>query len=164
MIGQTLKPSSSIRNGYSLVPWAEPAIFDDPQTAGGNLIGHAMVEQDDAIGDIFFQAMTSEGTVAALAGDDRGYTLVFQPTEETAQLGAENAFVRQGREKSASIVSSTTRLAPMESMACIQTDEQSLEVVFTGFFDFASLDADVIEDELLLSDELVKVETKRATF
>ena len=95
--GRTLKPSSSMRNGIFVGAVGGAAVLHDAHAAGGNLVGDAMVEQDDAIGDVFFQSVAGQGAVAALAGDDGGDALVFQPAEEAAQLGAENAFILQSR-------------------------------------------------------------------
>ena len=44
------------------------AIFDHPDAAGRHLIDHPMIERDNAIGDVFLQAIASQRAVAALAG------------------------------------------------------------------------------------------------
>ena len=51
---------------------------------------------------------------------------------------------------SASMVSSTTRLAPDRVDGVAQADEQPFEVVLAGLLDLAALDVDVVDGELLL--------------
>ena len=46
------------------------AIFDNADPAGRHLIDHAMIERDDAIGEVFLQAIASQRAVAAFAGHD----------------------------------------------------------------------------------------------
>ena len=83
-------PSSSIRNGYSFVPCVGAAVLDDAQPARRDLVDHAVVEQDHAVGDVLLQAVAGERAVAALAGDDGGDALVLEPAEQAAQLGAQD--------------------------------------------------------------------------
>ena len=90
-------PSSSIRNGYSLVPCDGAAVLDDAQPPGRDLLGDPVVEQDHAVGDVLLQALAGERALAALAGDDRGDALVLEPAEQPAQLGAQDRLVRTGR-------------------------------------------------------------------
>src|SRR6185312_11130947 len=75
------------------------AVLDDAQAPDGELLVHPVVEQDDAVGDVLFQAVASQCAVAPLAGDDGGDALVLQPAEQTAQLGAQNAGVGQAAEQ-----------------------------------------------------------------
>ena len=58
-----------------------------------------MVEQDDAVGDVLLQAVAREGAVATLGGDDRRDAPVLEPTEQSAQLGAEDGGVRYAAEE-----------------------------------------------------------------
>ena len=64
------------------------AVFHDAQAASGDLIGYAVIEQDDAIRNIFFQSVAGERAFAAFGCDHGGYTLVFEPTKQAAQFGA----------------------------------------------------------------------------
>ena len=64
VIGRTEMPSSSIRNGYSLVPCARPAVLDDAQPPGRDLLVDPVVEQDDAVGDVLLQAVPGQRAVA----------------------------------------------------------------------------------------------------
>ena len=69
------------------------AIFHHAQMPGGDLVVDPVVEHDDAVGDIFLQAVAREGLAPALGGDDGGYTLVLEPAEEPAQFAAQNGLV-----------------------------------------------------------------------
>src|SRR4051812_10940150 len=136
-------------------------IFHDAHAAGRNLVGHAMIEQDDAVGDVFLQAAAGKGPASTLSGDNRGYAFVFQPAEEAAQLGAENAFVLQSGKEGLDGVEHHT-LGADRFDGGIQADEQPFEIVLASFFNLVSLDADEIENQFLLADELVEVEAERA--
>src|ERR1700691_5667310 len=69
------------------------AILDHADPARRELIAHAIVQQDHAIGDVFFQTMPRELAVAALRCDDGGDTFGLQPMEEPAQLRTKNGRV-----------------------------------------------------------------------
>ena len=61
-------------------------IFDDPQAPGGRLFRDAMIEQDDTIGNVLFEAKAGHRPVPAFGGDHRAHTLIFQPAEQPAEL------------------------------------------------------------------------------
>ena len=48
------------------MPWLEPRIRDDSKPAGGDLIGDAMVEKDDAVGDVLLEALAGQRIHSAL--------------------------------------------------------------------------------------------------
>ena len=56
VIGRTEMPCSSIRNGYSLVPCAEPRYLTTRSRRVEICVGHAVIEQDHAVGDVLLQA------------------------------------------------------------------------------------------------------------
>ena len=118
VIGSTEMPCSSIRNGYSLVPCARAAILDDAQAPRRHLLVDAVVEQDHAVGDVLLQAVAGQRAFAPLAGDDGGDALVLEPAEQPAQSRRAGWPRSSSPAKSASMVSSTTRLAPTVSTAC----------------------------------------------
>ena len=73
-----------------------PAIFQDAQPPGGDLLLDALVKNDHAVGHVFLQAVARDRIALALfSGDDRGHAAILQPAEEAAQLGAQNGVVRQ---------------------------------------------------------------------
>ena len=63
------------------------AVFHHPQSARGDLIVNAMVEQHDGVGDVLLESLPGQETLAALAGDDGGHALVLQPAEQPSQFG-----------------------------------------------------------------------------
>ena len=138
-----------------------PAVLDDAQPPRGHLVDHAMVEQDHAIGDVLFQAVPGQRALAALAGDDGGDALVLEPAEQAAQLGPQDARVRQAAEQRLDGVQHDP-LGPDGVDGVAEADEQPFEVVVAGFLDLAALDAHEIHDDLLLLDQLVEVEAERA--
>ena len=62
------------------------AVLDDAQSTGRDLVLDPVVEQDDAVRDIFLDAVPGQLPIAAFAGDDGGDALVLQPGEQPAQL------------------------------------------------------------------------------
>ena len=64
-----------------------------------SLLGDAMVEQDDAVGDVFLQSLSRERALAALGGDDGGHALILEPAEQAAQFRAEDGGVGQAAEE-----------------------------------------------------------------
>ena len=76
------------------------AVFDDAQTAGGHLAEDAVIEEDDAIADVFLEAVAGQRVASLLASDDGGDALVLEPAKETPQFGAEDGFVGQAGEQS----------------------------------------------------------------
>ena len=115
-IGMTEKPCSSIRKGYSLVPWAEPRYLTIRMRRVAICSAHLVAEKDHAVGDVLFQAEAGQGPLALLAGDDGGDALVFKKPNRRFS-SARRITSLEKPEKRVSMVSSTTRLAPMVSMA-----------------------------------------------
>ena len=121
------------------------AILDDAQPPRGDLLAHAVIEEDHAVADVFLDPVASERVFALFARDDGGDALFLQPAEQAAQFGPEDALVVRSPPNSASIVSRTTRLAPMVDGGR-QADEEAFEVILAGFLDLAALDVDVVDD------------------
>ena len=57
------------------------SIFNEPQTTGRQLVFNAVIEQDDAVSDVFLKSIARQRAVAPLAGDDGSHTFFFQPVE-----------------------------------------------------------------------------------
>jgi hypothetical protein len=73
---------------------AAAAIFDDAQPARADLLGDSMIERDDAIGDVFLDAVARELAIRpALCRHDRRDLALLQPAEQPSQLGAQDAVV-----------------------------------------------------------------------
>ena len=69
-------------------------VFDNPQTARGNLLADGVVEENDAVGDIFLQSEAGEGAFPLFAGNDGGDTFVFEEAEQAAQFRAQDGLIR----------------------------------------------------------------------
>src|SRR6202012_416463 len=75
------------------------AIFHDAKSTRRNLVLDAMIEQEDAIGNVFLKAMPCEGAVAALRGDHSSEFPLLQPVEQTTNFGAQDRNVRERGEQ-----------------------------------------------------------------
>ncbi len=58
-------------------PMQAAAVFDDPQSACGDLFADTVIEHDDTVGNIFLQAEACDGPLAAFAGHDGGHTFIL---------------------------------------------------------------------------------------
>ena len=129
-------------------------VFDHADAARGYLIDHAMVERDDAIRDVLFQAETCQRAVAALSRHDDGNTFFLQPAKEAAEFRAHDALVRQRAEKGFDgIEHDPLRLDRIDRVT--EPDEEAFEIVFACFLELAPIDEYVIEEQLLARDELL---------
>ena len=137
------------------------AVLDDAQPAGRELLGDAVVEHDDAVGDVLLQAVAGERAVAALAGDDRRDPLVLEPAEQPAQLGAQDGGVGQAAEERLEGVEHDA-LGADRVDGVAQADEEAFEVVLAGLLDLAALDVDVIHQQLVLVGQFFQVEAEGA--
>ena len=137
------------------------AVLDDAQPAGRELLGDAVVEQDDAVGDVLLEPVAGERAVAALAGDDRRDPLVLEPAEQPAQLRAQDGVVGQAAEERLDGVEHDA-LGPERVDGVAQADEEAFEVVLAGLLDLAALDVDVVHQQLVLLGQLVQVEAEGA--
>ena len=136
------------------------AIFDHADAAGRHLIDHAMIERDHAIGDIFLQAIAGQRAVAALAGHDHRDALFLQPAKEPAEFRAHDALIGQAGEKSFDRVEHhPLRLDRIDRVA--EPDKEPFEIVFARLLEFAAIDEDVIEHQLLAGDERLQIEAQR---
>ena len=74
-----------------------PAVFDEPQMPGGNLIVDAVVDHQNAVGNVFLQPMAGECFPPALGGDDGGHPLVLEPAKEPAASSSARRIASLGR-------------------------------------------------------------------
>jgi len=134
-------------------------VFDDPQAPGGNLLGDAVVQQNDAIGDVFFQAEAGYVAIALFCGDDSAYPLFLQPAEQALQLGAQDGMVWQGGKKELDRIKRDPFGANcIDGVA--EADEKPIQVVIPGFLDLTTIDLDVINDQLLLFDKFFQIKSQ----
>ena len=132
-------------------------VLDDAQPSGREQFRHAVVEDDDAVGDVLLEAVASERAVAALAGDDRRDPLVLEPAEQAAELGAEDGGIRQAAEERLEGVEHDAP-GPERVDGVAQADEEAFEVVLAGLLDFTPLDVDEVHQQLVLFGQLRQVE------
>ena len=137
------------------------AVFDHAQPPRGNLVFDAVIEQNDAIGNIFFQAVARQCAVAALGGDDGRHALVLEPAEQPAQLRAQDALVMKSGEQVLDGVEHHP-LGVNRIDGGANADEQTFQIVVAGFLNLTGLDANEIDDQLFLLDQLVEIEAQGA--
>ena len=75
------------------------SVFDNAKTPGKNGFRRPVIEQDDAIGNILFQAMVRKLAFAALAGDHSSELSFFEPTKQASKFRAQNCLVREAGEQ-----------------------------------------------------------------
>ena len=125
------------------------AIFDDAEAAGGDLVGDAVVEEDDAVGDVFFEALAGEGSVAAFGGDDGGEIFFFEPVEEAAEFGAEDGGIGEAGEEGFDSVEHDAFGADGFD-GVVEADEEAFEIVFAVLFDFGAFVLDVVDVDFFM--------------
>ena len=136
------------------------AVLDDPQPAGRDLVDHPMIQKDDAVRDVLLEPLPRETALAALAGDDRRHSLVLEPAEQPPDFGAQDPVVREPAEQGLDRVEHhALRADRVDRMA--RSDEQALEVVFAALLDLRALDADVVDHQLVLTDQPLEIEAQR---
>ena len=136
------------------------AILDDAQPAGGDLVIHPVIQEDDAVADILLQTVACEGLFALLAGDDSRDALVLEPEEEPSQFGAHDGLIRQaGKERFKAIKHNALGSNAVNRRA--EADEQALQIVFASLLDLTALDADVVHNHFLVTDERGQVKAER---
>ena len=138
-------PLSSIRNGYSLVPWTEPRYLTIRSRRVRSVLGDPVVQQDHAVGDVLLQAVAGQRAVAPLAGDDRRDALVLEPAEQPAQLGPQDGRRWTSPPKSDLDGVQHDPLGPDRVDGVAEADEEALQVVLAGLLDLAPLDAHVVD-------------------
>ena len=136
------------------------AVLHDTKPPRRVLLHDTMIEQDDAVADVFFQSVSRQSAVAALSGHDRRHALGAQPVEQPAQLGAQHARVGQSGKERLDRVEDDA-LGPDGIDRVAQADEQPFEVVRAGLLNLTRLDAHVVEHDLLACRERTRVEPER---
>ena len=103
-----------------------------------------MVEDDYAIGDIFFKTVARDCALALFASDDGSHAAILQPAKEPTQLRAQDGVIWQpGEERLNRIEHHAFRADGLDGVP--QPDEQTFEIVLTRLFDLAALDMDIIK-------------------
>src|SRR5882724_11038160 len=115
-----------------------------------------MVQQDYAIGDVFFQSVPGQrDVVSALRGNDSREFAIVQPGKQPAELRSQYRRVGQtGKQRLDAIQHNALRFYRVDRVA--QTDEQALDVVFSSLFNLISLNANMVHRQLLAFDKLTQ--------
>ena len=120
-------------------------IFYYPQTTCGDLVVSAVIEKDDAVRNVLFQAVASQRPVATLAGDDSGNPSVFEPAKKSAQFVAQNkSIAERGKYRLKRVEDHAFGADRVDRVP--QPNKQSLQVILSGFFDFTSFQVNVVDD------------------
>ncbi len=97
--GSTEMPFSSIRNGYSFVPWVEPRYLTTrkrrEETCSLTRWSSTMTQSETYSSSPWRVSVA----FAAFAGDDGGHAFVFQPAKEAAQFRAQDERIGQAGEE-----------------------------------------------------------------
>src|SRR5687767_7688841 len=110
-----------------------------------------MIKQNDAIGDILFEAITRESSLSSFTRDNGCHALLFEPAKEATEFGAYDCFVKKCGKQSFQRIEDDTFCTDL--VDCIsQPQEESFEIVLTGLFDLGALDKYVVEQQLLVCD------------
>ena len=135
-------------------------VLHDAQAPGRDLLLHSVVEQNDAVGDIFLDAITRELALAALASDDGGDALVLEPGEQAPQLGAQDRAVGKSREQGFDGIEHHTLGA--NGVYCVpEPNEQAFEVVLAALLDLRALDSNMVDRELPGCDQSFNIVPER---
>ena len=59
----------------------------------GDLVLDSMIQQNHAVGDIFFEAVARQGALATLRGDYGRQVSILEPAEEAAKLRSQDALI-----------------------------------------------------------------------
>src|ERR1700692_4130527 len=136
-------------------------ILHDSQAASGNLVDYPVVEQEHAIGNIFFQSVPGENAFAALGGNHRSYSFVFKPAKQPPQFRPQNTLIlKSGEQVLDGIQNNALRAYGIDRGS--QPYEKAFQIVIAGFINLAAFDTNIIDDEPLFLHQLVQVITKRA--
>ena len=120
-----------------------------------------MIQQDHAVGDVFFQAVPCKLPLAPLAGDDRRYALILEPAEQPPQLRTQDHRIAKAAEQGLDGVQHDPfGTDGVDGVA--QANEQPFQVVFARLLDLAAFDPHVVQGDFLLFDQGVQVESQRA--
>ena len=75
------------QEGILVHPVRGAPVLDDAQTPRQNRFGDLVVEQDDAVRNVLFEAVAGQSGLPAFAGDDGGEISVLEPAEQAPQFG-----------------------------------------------------------------------------
>src|SRR5437868_11482219 len=98
-----------------------------------------MIERNDAIRNVFLQAVTSQRTFTALAGHDDRDSFFLEPAKEPVERFPHDRMIGQSREEALDRVQhNALRLDAVNGVA--KPEEETLEIVFAGLLELVALD------------------------
>src|SRR5262245_29732451 len=156
VMGKTSTPPSSIRKGYSFVPWLDPRYLTTRRrrvaTCSSTRWSRAITQSET-----YSSRPCRVSPLASFGRDKSRDALVLEPAEQAAELGPQDGLVGQAAEQRFQRVQHDP-LGPDGVDGQPQPDEEGLQVVLAGLFNLAALDVDVVEGQLLLLHQLVEIE------
>ncbi len=142
-------------------PVCRAPVFDDPQPAYRRLIRHAVIEENDAVGDVFLQTLPRQRTVPPFGRNYRRHAFPFQPAEQAPQLRAEDMRVRQFEEERFDCVKDHAfRMDRLYRE--MDSYEKPLEIVIAALRGFSPLDADLLKPDFFPLHEVGQVKPQRS--
>jgi len=135
------------------------AVLEDTKPPGGNIAFQAMIEHDDAIGDILFQPLACQRGFAPLSGDDGGYAFLLEPAEQAPYFGAYDKRTAQGGEERLDRIQHHAPRADGINREP-QTNEKAFQVILARLLDLRSIDMNVIDRQGLLGHQSVQIMAK----
>src|ERR1044071_2792766 len=119
-----------------------------------------MIKQDHAVGNIFFEALPCECCHSSFTGNNGGNTPVFKPLKESSDLGTNDTFVSETREK---IFDGIEKYSFCFSAVdrVVQSHEETGQIVFASLFDLGFIDMHIIDLDFLFGLKTFQVEAER---
>ena len=141
-------------------PMRRAAILHHAQPPRRNLVVQPMIEQDDAVGNVFFQPLARERPAALLAGDDGRHPLFFEPVKQPPHFRPQNGLVIQaGKQAFDGIEHHALRADLLDRV--IQSNEKTFKVIFPVLVDLLPIDFHIIDRNLLPADQVFQIEPER---
>ena len=137
-----------------------PAILDYPQTAGGDLLVHPVVENDHAVRYVLLDPVPGERVAGPLAGHHGGDGTVLEPPEQPAQLRPHDGLARERAEQPFNGVEHDP-LGPDALDGVVDQGEQRLKVELPRLDDFRGIRPEGMHHEQPVPLQPVEVESER---
>ena len=120
------------------------AILHNPEASRRQFLLDALLQNNDAVGHILFDAVPCQGSFAAFSGYDARKPALFQPGKQAPQFGAKKRLVRQaGEQRIDAVEYDAARVDLVDRIS--KPDEKPFEVVFPGLVNLLAVDVDVVD-------------------
>src|SRR3954464_6472307 len=111
-----------------------------------------MVEQNNAIRNVFFKTMASKRPAAGFCSDHRGNALTLEPAKQSPQFAPNYGFIGQATEEHFNGIHHYTLCADA-AYSVLNANKQPRKIVLTGFFELVSRYLHVIDNQHFLLQE-----------